>query len=158
MTFACPWASASGTLMATVGPGQAADVPPPPLPPDSLQSASQAPGAEKVRCQPQMTGAGVGRGAACRAETRGATFCCRPFQGQESAPLPVNDLCISSAFPLFTLSRFSFSCWIHHQCTRENLPTCVLPKTQPRDFPGGPVAKTQHSQCRRPGFHPRSGN
>ena len=24
-----------------------------------------------------------------------------------------------------------------------------------RDFPGGPVAKTLHSQCRAPGFHPR---
>ena len=22
------------------------------------------------------------------------------------------------------------------------------------DFPGGPVAKTLHSQCKRPGFHP----
>lgn len=134
---------------------------PPPYPlgwADSLQSASQAPGAEKVRCHPQMTGAGAGRGATCRAETRGATFCCRPpFQGQESAPLPVNDLCISSALPLFTLPRFSFSCWIHHQYTRKNLPTCVFPKTQPRDLPGGPVAKTQHSRCRRPGFHPGQG-
>ena len=27
-----------------------------------------------------------------------------------------------------------------------------------RDFPGGPVAKTPHSQCRGPGFDPWSGN
>ena len=27
-----------------------------------------------------------------------------------------------------------------------------------RDFPGDPVAKTQHSHCNRPGFHPWSGN
>ena len=27
-----------------------------------------------------------------------------------------------------------------------------------RDFPGGPMADTPHSQCRRPGFHPWSGN
>ena len=27
-----------------------------------------------------------------------------------------------------------------------------------RDFPGGPVAKTPHSQCRGPGFNPWSGN
>ena len=26
------------------------------------------------------------------------------------------------------------------------------------DFPGGPVVKTQHSQCRGPGFNPWSGN
>ena len=33
-----------------------------------------------------------------------------------------------------------------------------LPKTQPRDFPGAPVAKTSRSQCRGPGFDPWSGN
>ena len=27
-----------------------------------------------------------------------------------------------------------------------------------RDFPGGPVAKTLHSQCRGPRFNPSSGN
>ena len=27
-----------------------------------------------------------------------------------------------------------------------------------RDFPGGPVVKTPNSQCRGPGFDPRSGN
>ena len=27
-----------------------------------------------------------------------------------------------------------------------------------RDFPGGPVVKTPHSQCRGHGFHPWSGN
>ena len=27
-----------------------------------------------------------------------------------------------------------------------------------RDFPGGTVAKTPHSQCRGPGFNPLSGN
>ena len=27
-----------------------------------------------------------------------------------------------------------------------------------RDFPGGPVAKTPHAQCRGPRFHPWSGN
>ena len=27
-----------------------------------------------------------------------------------------------------------------------------------RDFPGGPVGKTLHSQCRGPGFDPWSGN
>ena len=27
-----------------------------------------------------------------------------------------------------------------------------------RDFPGGPVGKTSHSQCRGPGFYPWSGN
>ena len=27
-----------------------------------------------------------------------------------------------------------------------------------RDFPGGPMAKTPHSQCRKPGFHHWSGN
>ena len=27
-----------------------------------------------------------------------------------------------------------------------------------RDFPGGTVAKTPHSQCREPGFIPQSGN
>ena len=26
------------------------------------------------------------------------------------------------------------------------------------DFPGGPMAKTPHSQCRGPGFDPWSGN
>ena len=31
-------------------------------------------------------------------------------------------------------------------------------KTTMRDFPGGPVAKTPHSQCRGPGFNPWSGN
>ena len=84
---------------------------PPPYPlgwVDSLQSASQAPGAEKVRCHPQVTGAGVGRGAACRAEARGPlpaadplpkasdqplsrewSVRCRPAsQGQRPAPLP----------------------------------------------------------------------
>ena len=30
--------------------------------------------------------------------------------------------------------------------------------THSRDFPGGPVAKTPHSQCREPGFEPWSGN
>ena len=29
---------------------------------------------------------------------------------------------------------------------------------QPRDFPGGPVAKTPHSQCSGSGFNPWSGN
>ena len=27
-----------------------------------------------------------------------------------------------------------------------------------RGFPGGPVGKTPHSQCRGPGFDPRLGN
>ena len=27
-----------------------------------------------------------------------------------------------------------------------------------REFPGGPVAKTPHSYCRRPGFDPWLGN
>ena len=31
-------------------------------------------------------------------------------------------------------------------------------KTTFRDFPGDLVAKTLHSQCRGPGFHPWSGN
>ena len=31
-------------------------------------------------------------------------------------------------------------------------------ETQNRDLPGGPVAKTLHSQCRGPGFSPWSGN
>ena len=31
-------------------------------------------------------------------------------------------------------------------------------KEQYRDFPGDPVAKTLHSQCREPGFNPWSGN
>ena len=31
-------------------------------------------------------------------------------------------------------------------------------KKQWRDFPGGAVAKILHSQCRRPGFDPWSGN
>ena len=30
--------------------------------------------------------------------------------------------------------------------------------THSRDFPGGPVAKTPHSQCREPGFDPWLGN
>ena len=34
----------------------------------------------------------------------------------------------------------------------------ILRRTQPRDFPGGPVAKTPRSQCRGPGFDPWSGN
>ena len=35
-----------------------------------------------------------------------------------------------------------------HKCTSE----------LSRDFPGGPVVKTPHSQCRGPGFDPWSGN
>ena len=31
-------------------------------------------------------------------------------------------------------------------------------KNQLWDFPGGPLAKTPHSQCRGPGFNPQSGN
>ena len=31
-------------------------------------------------------------------------------------------------------------------------------KREVRDFPGGPVGKTLHSQCRRPKFDPWSGN
>jgi len=31
-------------------------------------------------------------------------------------------------------------------------------RTNPRDFPGGPVVKTPFSQGRRHGFDPRSGN
>ena len=34
----------------------------------------------------------------------------------------------------------------------------VLSSAMSRDFPGGPVAKTSCSQCRRPGFNPWSGN
>ena len=30
--------------------------------------------------------------------------------------------------------------------------------SEEKDFSGGPVAKTPHSQCRRPGFNPWSGN
>ena len=30
--------------------------------------------------------------------------------------------------------------------------------SEEKDFPGGPVAKTPHFQCRRPGFTPWSGN
>ena len=33
-----------------------------------------------------------------------------------------------------------------------------LEKTANQDFHSGPVAKTPHSQCRRPGFNPWSGN
>ena len=33
-----------------------------------------------------------------------------------------------------------------------------LTKMYWRDFPGGPVAKTPHSQCRAAGFDPWSGN
>ena len=33
-----------------------------------------------------------------------------------------------------------------------------LQKKNVRDFPGGPVGKTPHSQCRGPGFGPSSGN
>ena len=32
------------------------------------------------------------------------------------------------------------------------------PKTKNRDFPGGPVVKTPHSQCRGHRFNPRLGN
>ena len=35
---------------------------------------------------------------------------------------------------------------------------CGLKEHTFRDFPGGPVAKTLHSQCRGPGFNPWSGN
>ena len=34
----------------------------------------------------------------------------------------------------------------------------VTLKTKNRNFPGGPVAKTQCAQCRKPGFDPWSGN
>ena len=34
----------------------------------------------------------------------------------------------------------------------------VTEKKAPRDFPGGPVAKTPRSQCRGPAFDPWSGN
>ena len=34
----------------------------------------------------------------------------------------------------------------------------VLKNDLTGDFPGGPVAKTPHYQCRGPGFHPWSGN
>ena len=30
--------------------------------------------------------------------------------------------------------------------------------SEEKDFPGGPGAKTPHSQCRAPGFNPWSGN
>ena len=36
--------------------------------------------------------------------------------------------------------------------------TSVSQKGNSRDFPGGPVAKTPHSQCSGPGFNPWSGN
>ena len=35
---------------------------------------------------------------------------------------------------------------------------CGLKEHTFRDFPGGPVAKTLHSQCRGPRFDPWSGN
>ena len=38
------------------------------------------------------------------------------------------------------------------------LKTVHVTKKKFKDFAGGPVAKTSPSQCRRPGFHPRSGN
>ena len=31
-------------------------------------------------------------------------------------------------------------------------------KTQPRDFPGGPLAKILNPKCRGPGFDPRDGS
>ena len=41
---------------------------------------------------------------------------------------------------------------------RERLTKRPGNKTQPRDFPGGPLAKTLNPKCRGPGFNPRSGN
>ena len=37
------------------------------------------------------------------------------------------------------------------------VPTCCI-EINERDFPGGTVDKTLHSQCRGPGFDPWSGN
>ena len=34
----------------------------------------------------------------------------------------------------------------------------IISKEQYRNFPGGPVAKAAHYQCRGPGFQPWSGN
>ena len=48
--------------------------------------------------------------------------------------------------------RLSHQCFFHHQSSV--FPS--IPKI--RDSLGGPVAKTPHSQCRRPGFHPWSAN
>ena len=39
-------------------------------------------------------------------------------------------------------------------CLHKNLNTNIYS----RDFPGGSVAKTPHSQCRDPRFNPGSGN
>ena len=39
-----------------------------------------------------------------------------------------------------------------------NLSAFHASEPNPRDFPGGPVAKTPHSQFRGPRFHPWSGN
>ena len=40
--------------------------------------------------------------------------------------------------------------WLLHQGNQEG--------PESWDFPGGPVVKTPHSQCRGPGFDPWSGN
>ena len=46
------------------------------------------------------------------------------------------------------LSRFAVH-WNYHN---------IVNQLYSRDFPGGPVVKTPRSQCREPGFNPRSGN
>ena len=90
------------------------------------------PGAEKVRCHPQMTGAGAGRG--CRLQSRDlgvlsdAGLLSKAGISSSSREWP------SSAFPLFTLSRFSFPCWIHHQCTRETCPLVSFQRPSPGAF------------------------
>ena len=39
-----------------------------------------------------------------------------------------------------------------------NINALILKIIASKDFPGGPVANTQCSQCREPGFNPWSGN
>ena len=46
----------------------------------------------------------------------------------------------------------------HFSRTSERITRLNSSKSQQRDFPGGPVAKTPHSQYRDPGFNPWPGN
>ena len=48
--------------------------------------------------------------------------------------------------------------WEHSTSTKERFFPGKISKFRALDFPGGPMAKTQHSQHKGPGFDPWSGN
>ena len=69
---------------------------------------------------------------------------------ERRSPRNVEDVNLpSTAFSLHrSPDRKAEWTWLGHQVSKEG----------EGDFPGGPVAKTPHPQCRGPRFHPWSGN